>query len=211
MDQLFKKISRRHFLNRAVISAAGMTVVGIHPRLAQAQVSSIGFWRNHRFTCAIANASSSGAISHDGVNWTSTTVLGTAQNWNKVCWNGNVFCAIANGPSNVAAYSTDGISWTQTTLPSSNNWNDVKWNGSQFCAISGGANKAATSPDGITWTTQTLPSIQTWYCLEWNGSIGPLSRWFGSCGDIAGRSELDATNSTRVGQLAGHCLERICF
>jgi hypothetical protein len=71
----------------------------------------------------VAYGSNKTAYSTDSINWTATTMPGSAS-WNSVAYGNGKFVAVTYS-NNKAAYSTDGINWTETTMPSIKNWSSI--------------------------------------------------------------------------------------
>lgn len=115
-------------------------------------------------------SSTVGAISKDGLKWSTITLPFTAD-WRKVVWNGSLFCGIAFNNGNVGI-SYDGTSWQTAAISSTSYWQDLAWNGKIFCAIStSSSNKCSISPDGFNWTAITLPLSADWTSIVWNGTV----------------------------------------
>lgn len=109
---------------------------------------------------AIAQSSSAGAYSTDGITWTEM-IMPAERSWQNVTYGDGKFVAVAWASPN-GAYSTDGTSWTGMTLPASRNWRSVTYGGGKFVAVAYNSTVGAYSTDGITWTEMSLPASRDW-------------------------------------------------
>lgn len=105
---------------------------------------------------AVAENSSAGAYSTDGVSWTEI-ILPASRDWRSVTYGDGKFVAIAYGSGN-GAYSTNGINWTEMSMPAGANWIGVTYGHGKFVAITRNNAYAAYSTNGITWMNTTLPT-----------------------------------------------------
>ena len=102
---------------------------------------------------AVAESSSAGAYSTDGITWT-TMSMPASKSWYDVTYGDGKFVAVAFISG---AYSTDGITWTETTLPGTMEWQSVTYGGGKFVAVTSSSQNSAYSTDGINWTTMSMP------------------------------------------------------
>jgi hypothetical protein len=132
---------------------------------------------NGTFVAVASNfsATSSVAISYDGINWaTSTTPFANA--WTSVTYGNGLFVAVAsNASSTNVATSPDGISWTARTGAATSTWQNVTYGNGLFVAVANNgttSQQIMTSPDGVTWTARTSPNAQQWMSVTYgNGKF----------------------------------------
>lgn len=110
---------------------------------------------------AIAEQTSRGAYSEDGITWQQMNMPVSAY-WQSIAYGNGKFVAVSYKNSTVSAYSLDGVSWTQTTMPASAEWGSVVYGADKFVAIANKSDRAAYSLDGITWVETTMPSNSPW-------------------------------------------------
>lgn len=110
---------------------------------------------------AIAEQTSRGAYSEDGITWKQMNMPVSAY-WQSIAYGNGKFVAVSYKNSTVSAYSLDGVSWTQTTMPTSAEWGSVVYGADKFVAIANKSDRAAYSLDGITWVETTMPSNSPW-------------------------------------------------
>lgn len=110
---------------------------------------------------AIAEQTSRGAYSEDGITWKQMNMPVSAY-WQSIAYGNGKFVAVSYNNSTVSAYSLDGVSWTQTTMPASAEWGSVIYGADKFVAIANKSDRAAYSLDGITWVETTMPSNSPW-------------------------------------------------
>lgn len=79
---------------------------------------------NSRFV-AISSNVTTGAVSVDGITW-STVTLPSASDWRSISYGNGLFVAVAAN-STTAATSTDGTTWTTRTLSDNRNWTSVAY------------------------------------------------------------------------------------
>jgi len=137
-----------------------------------------------------------GAVSSDGINWTSFS-LPTIELWRDIVYGNGIWLAVASS-NNRGAFSVDGgETWSSTTLPeapdsSLNQWVSVTYGRGKFVAISNSNNVAAvgtynTQTGTFSWELEILDVIsdssqKDWISVEWgNNRFVALS----SQGDIA--------------------------
>jgi hypothetical protein len=118
---------------------------------------------------AVANGSTTGASSTDGITWTLRT-LSTTGSWRSVTYGNGTFVAVSYG-STTGASSTDGITWVTRTLPASANWKSITYGNGTFVAVAQSTTTGASSTDGITWVTRTLPSSGYWSSVAYGNGI----------------------------------------
>lgn len=104
-------------------NGANWTSTGSLP--ASTTWSSLTFG-NNRFV-AVARASTSAAISTNGITWASVTLPSSA-NWNSIAYGDDNFVVVADGGTS-ALYSFTGESgsWTAGTLASSSTWEEIAY------------------------------------------------------------------------------------
>lgn len=153
--------------------------------------------------CAVAGAyqtgtnnsqnTNRGAISSDGINWTSVTLASTAA-WMSIVWAPelSIFLVVSTLSSGDVITSPNGVNWTARSQAmlgfiTGSKFLSVCWSPTLglFCATGGGqggsnggaanANDVnttlATSPDGINWTGRTIPP-DSWPCVIWSPELG---------------------------------------
>ena len=147
---------------------------------------------------AISSDGDTGALSTDGVNWTSTTLpdIGdsTDNNWIDITYGRNIFVAIANS-NNVSADGvydpqTGTISWTGHILDviadsSQVDWRSVAWGNNRFVAISS-EGFIGYSFDGISWSENEMPKQDGSTAHHWN-KVRYGNGLFFAIGDTGGR------------------------
>lgn len=117
---------------------------------------------------AVANNSSAGAYSTDGISWTEFS-LPAYKKWYSVAYGNDKFVAVAFD-SDKGAYSTDGITWTEFSLPAnSSSWSNVVYGNGKYIAVASNSLVGAYSTDGITWTEMTLPASRYWQSITYGG------------------------------------------
>ena len=117
---------------------------------------------------AVANNSSAGAYSTDGITWTEFS-LPAYRKWYSVAYGNDKFVAVAFD-SDKGAYSTDGITWTEFSLPAnSSSWSNVVYGNEKYIAVASNSLVGAYSTDGITWTEMTLPASRYWQSITYGG------------------------------------------
>ena len=117
---------------------------------------------------AVAESSSAGAYSTDGITWTSMS-MPQSSSWYDVTYGDGKFVAVAFIRG---AYSTDGINWTETTLPGTMEWRSVTYGDGKFVAVTSSSQNSAYSTDGITWTSMSMPSSKSWQSVTYgNGKF----------------------------------------
>lgn len=114
---------------------------------------------------AIAQSSSKGAYSVDGITWTGMN-MPAVRTWIRVAYGNNKFVAIASD-SNKGAYSTDGINWIEMDMPENKSWTSLCYGNNKFVAVGYGAsysasNKGAYSTDGINWIEMNMSGNRFW-------------------------------------------------
>lgn len=136
--------------------------------------------------------------SPDGVTWTAQTAAGGTNNWDAVCWSGDLTLFVATsttGDNNRVMTSPDGINWTSQTSAYNSEWSGVCWASphdgvaGQFVAVADA--DVMTSPDGIVWTRVMLP-ISGAFCIVWS----PELRLFYIAGDSSLASSPDGVTWT---------------
>jgi hypothetical protein len=124
---------------------------------------------------SLANGSSQGAYSLNGVdNWTPFT-LPFSQNWYHLIFNKNKFIA-GSGSDIKRVYSSDGIIWNFFNLPGTSTnrrWNSIAFGNGYFVAPNHNQPSFFYSPDGINWNlNETLPNIGIWNSIAYgNGKF----------------------------------------
>ena len=118
---------------------------------------------------AIAEQTSRGAYSEDGITWKQMNMPVSAY-WQSIAYGNGKFVAVSYNNSAVSAYSLDGISWTQTTMPASAEWGSVVYGADKFVAIANKSDRAAYSLDGITWVETTMPSNSPWLDIAYGNN-----------------------------------------
>lgn len=92
------------------------------------------------------------ATSSNGIDWTASSMTGTAANY-QLAFGGGTF---VTGPGQTAGttgyYSTNGTSWTAMTLPASDTWN-ITYGGGYFVAVGSTSGHTAYSTNGNSWTS----------------------------------------------------------
>ena len=113
---------------------------------------------NGRFV-AIADDSTTVAISLDGIAWDITGTL-PATGFNAVTYGHGSFHAVKNGDTDAYAYSDDGgETWTADDMPASANWVSIAWGNNKLIAVADDSNTGAISADGgTTWSSMTVGS-----------------------------------------------------
>lgn len=117
---------------------------------------------------AVADSSSAGAYSTDGITWTAMSMPGSSK-WLSITYGDGKFVAVAfiNG-----AYSTDGINWSSMTLPGNREWQSVTYGDGKFVAVTSSSQNSAYSTDGITWTEMSMPASKSWQSVTYgNGKF----------------------------------------
>ena len=115
---------------------------------------------------AVANNSSAGAYSTDGISWTEFS-LPAYRKWFSVAYGNDKFVAVAFD-SDKGAYSTDGITWTEFSLPAnSSSWSNVVYGNGKYIAVASNSLVGAYSTDGINWTEMTLPASKYWQSVTY--------------------------------------------
>lgn len=118
---------------------------------------------------AIAEQTSRGAYSEDGITWKQMNMPVSAY-WQSIAYGNGKFVAVSYKNSTVSAYSLDGVSWTQTTMPASAEWGSVVYGADKFVAIANKSDRAAYSLDGITWVETTMPSNSPWLDIAYGNN-----------------------------------------
>lgn len=99
--------------------------------------------------------------STDGVNWSSSTIVGGGQGTYCVTWASGASKYIAGGSSKGIYTSSDAVSWTQQTAPSGivsyASFYTAVSSGSVYI-LAGGNNSIVRSTNTTTWTQQTSPA-----------------------------------------------------
>lgn len=116
---------------------------------------------------AIAQDSSAGAYSTDGITWTEM-IMPAERSWQNVTYGDGKFVAVAWASAN-GAYSADGISWTGMAMSASSKWHSVTYGGGKFVAVAYNSTVGAYSNDGITWTEMSLPASRDWSSVTYGG------------------------------------------
>lgn len=125
-----------------------------------AQLSDIA-WNGSRF-CAVASVPNAyGALSVDGVSWSSTTLPGSTGYLSVTGGRpeNDEFVATANSSGTNAAAYFDGALWSAASnlpAPAGGLWTGVTSNSSIFCLSD--ENGFATSSDGVTWSYSAVSS-----------------------------------------------------
>ena len=118
---------------------------------------------------AIAEQTSRGAYSEDGITWKQMNMPVSAY-WSSIAYGNGKFVAVSYNNSTVSAYSLDGVNWTRTTMPASANWCSVIYGADKFVAVANPSNRAAYSLDGITWVETTMPSNSPWLDIAYGNN-----------------------------------------
>lgn len=118
---------------------------------------------------AIAEQTSRGAYSEDGITWKQMNMPVSAY-WSSIAYGNGKFVAVSYNNSTVSAYSLDGVNWTQTTMPASANWCSVIYGADKFVAVANPSDRAAYSLDGITWVETTMPSNSPWLDIAYGNN-----------------------------------------
>jgi hypothetical protein len=118
---------------------------------------------------AIAEQTSRGAYSEDGITWKQMNMPVSAY-WSSIAYGNGKFVAVSYNHSTVSAYSLDGVNWTQTTMPASANWCSVIYGADKFVAVANPSDRAAYSLDGITWVETTMPSNSPWLDIAYGNN-----------------------------------------
>ena len=132
------------------------------PMPAASYWSKIAYGNN---TWITVSENFSGAISTDGITWTtsSTPLYGT---FGFVYGNG----LFVGSGSSVAAATTDGITWSTSTLANNGYHYGLAYGDGKFVAAPvSSSNIGSLSTDGITWTATTLPYSTSWYGVAYSG------------------------------------------
>lgn len=116
---------------------------------------------------AIAQSSSAGAYSTDGITW-AEMIMPAERSWQNVTYGDGKFVAVAWASAN-GAYSADGISWTGMAMSTSSKWHSVTYGGGKFVAVAYNSTVGAYSTDGITWTEMSLPASRDWSSVTYGG------------------------------------------
>ena len=112
---------------------------------------------------AVAESSSAGAYSTDGITWTAMSMPANKK-WSGITYGDGKFVAVAFIDG---AYSTDGINWSSMTLPGTREWKSVTYGGGKFVAVTSSSQNSAYSTDGITWIEMSMPASRTWYSVTY--------------------------------------------
>lgn len=122
---------------------------------------------------AVADDSTVGATSPDGITWTARTLPGISGNC--IAWNGNTFVVFqATGSS--MTYSTDGSIWSTASSGADREWTGLSWGSaaSLFVAVNKTIDGSiSTSPNGSAWTYRTPIGLagSSMAAIAYNGSI----------------------------------------
>ena len=117
---------------------------------------------------AVAENSSAGAYSTDGITWTAMS-MPASRSWYDVTYGDGKFVAVA---FIYGAYSTDGINWSSMTLPGTMEWQSVTYGDGKFVAVTSSSQNSAYSTDGITWTAMSMPASRDWRSVTYgNGKF----------------------------------------
>ena len=104
---------------------------------------------NGRFVAIEGTTSNVAFYSLDGINWTATTLPGSATlDWKVLAYGGGTFLAMATGSSQ-AATSYDGVTWTSRTV-GSGPWAAATYGAGKFVAIGGYISPSSTALEILT-------------------------------------------------------------
>ena len=125
-------------------------------------------------TWAAVGGTAAGAVTNDGVTWT-TKALPTlgAGTYSSVAFGNGTFIAVSTGNNATAIYSS-GIWIAGGSLPTSASWTSVTYGNGRFVAVaSGGTNTAYSLDNGVTWATAPagLPTSTTWNDVEYGQGL----------------------------------------
>jgi hypothetical protein len=132
---------------------------------------SVGAWTGTNFFIAAYNTSV-GAISADGLSWSSVTLPANGA-WTAAAVHGSTIVLPARNLSGqIAVSANNGASWSLVSTPSTSSvWIGAAWNGSVFAAIAANNNALATSSDGLTWTQRFITGASAWSAVAANGTL----------------------------------------
>jgi hypothetical protein len=121
-----------------------------------------GIAYGNNYFLAIPATGVSGAVSSNGLNWTSMVLPAGVSSWSGIAFGNYYWIAIgttATGTS-VAAYSnSNGTGWRTNNLPSTSTWNQITYGNGRFVTISSDNTRVTyTTNFGSTWNTASLPS-----------------------------------------------------
>ena len=131
------------------------------------------------FVCVSRHATSRGAISRNGRDWTTTlpyTGSGTKIDAWDICWSQELelFVVVASGGStHPVVTSNDGVTWnTLTTGAPLANWYGVCWSAELglFVSVEFNSNNVMVSNNGINWTMKT-GHVAPWRDICWSPEL----------------------------------------
>ena len=131
------------------------------------------------FVCVSRHATSRGAISRNGRDWTTTlpyTGSGTKIDAWDICWSQELelFVVVASGGStHPVVTSNDGVTWnTLTTGAPLANWYGVCWSAELglFVSVEYYSNNVMVSNNGINWTMKT-GHVAPWRDICWSPEL----------------------------------------
>jgi hypothetical protein len=129
--------------------------------------SSVG--KVSRFVAVSGGTSTAGAYSEDGITWSSSSLV-TSADWVDVTFGAGKFVAISgDGPVRI---SNDGENWDQTgTLVTGVGFVSVAYGKGKFVAVKPASNSVNYSTTGTgTWTAGTLPSSSNWNSIAYGNN-----------------------------------------
>lgn len=119
---------------------------------------------------AIPSSGTAGAISTDGVTW-STLTLPANLSWTSIAYGNSYWVAVASGTNTAYFSATAGQGWRTNasgTLPATTQWSQVVYGMGMFVAISTGSTNSAYSTNyGYTWTAGSGLTSQTYTGLAY--------------------------------------------
>jgi hypothetical protein len=111
---------------------------------------------------AVANGSSTGAYSLDGITWTTMTMpTASGDKWVAVTYGVynsiGRYVAIAKDTA-VAGYSLDGITWSTASAGQSADWADITYGNGTFVAVATTTYRTVSNDGGATWAAGSVMS-----------------------------------------------------
>jgi hypothetical protein len=142
-----------------------------------------GIAYGNNYFLAIPSTGVSGAVSSNGVNWTSMVLPAGVATWTSIAFGNYYWIALGTtaGGVSVAAYSnSNGTGWRTNNLPSTNLWSQVVYGNGRFTAITSNSTSVAyTTNFGSTWSSSYLPSNHT-FTVTGNAQISTTQQKIGS-------------------------------
>ena len=148
---------------RTVYSAPAYSQVSgsVATPLSGSSFSHIAYGNNSFI--AIPNSGSIGAISTNGLSWTSLTLPSVIGTWSDIAYGNSYWVALgftAGGANSLVAYSnSNGLGWRTSQLPTNSSWSNIVYGNGTFVAISSDNTRSAYSTNqGLTWNASSLSS-----------------------------------------------------